>query len=119
MVTIQSPVPGQVARDQPEKVGPASASAERTTEPLYVKLNLQIAPQSVPSGELLTVPVPFFTDAFLTVRVCGPTKVAFTVFALSTATIQSPVPGHSARDQPVKTESAVELAERATGVPSA
>ena len=64
--TTQEPVPLQ-APDQPAKVEPESAVAVRVTFVFFVKLAVQVAPQLIPAGELVTVPVPL--PAFVTVSV--------------------------------------------------
>ena len=71
--------------------------------------------QLMPSGELVTVPVPFLTLCFVTVSFWGPTKVAITDLALSMVTVQVSVP-KQAPLQPVKVEFTAGVAERETGV---
>ena len=44
--------------DQPMKVDPADAAAVSATEVLAAKLALQLAPQLMPAGVLVTVPLP-------------------------------------------------------------
>ena len=57
MITVQLPVPEQ-APDQPVKLEPASAEAVSVTEVLMGKAAVQVAPQLMPLGELVTVPEP-------------------------------------------------------------
>ena len=57
MVTEHEPVPVQ-APDQPAKVEPVPAAAVRVTTVPLAKLALQLAPQLIPAGLLVTVPVP-------------------------------------------------------------
>lgn len=57
MVTVQVPVPVQSPL-QPEKVDPADGVAVRVTTVLSAKLNEHVAPQLIPGGLLVTVPLP-------------------------------------------------------------
>src|SRR5437899_2858783 len=67
MVTVQVPVPVQ-APLQPVNVEPASAVAVSVTVVPCENEAEQVAPQSIPVGELVTVPEP--VPDFVTVRVC-------------------------------------------------
>src|SRR5215216_8000868 len=59
MVTIQDPVPGQLAPFQPVKVEPGSASAVSVTEAPKAKLAEQVLVQPlIPAGVLVTLPAP-------------------------------------------------------------
>src|SRR5947199_7739100 len=66
-VTVQGPVPAQPPPLQPPKVEPAAGAAVSVTAVPLVKLAAQVAPQSMPAGELVTVPLP--VPAGVTVRV--------------------------------------------------
>ena len=66
-VTVQAPVPEQPPPLQPVKVEPVVGAAVSVTAVPLVKLAAQVAPQSMPAGELVTVPLP--VPAGLTVRV--------------------------------------------------
>ena len=57
-VTVQVPVPAQPPPLQPLKVEPAAGAAVRVTAVPLVKLAEQVAPQVMPAGALVTVPVP-------------------------------------------------------------
>src|SRR5213594_2466079 len=67
IVTVQVPAPEQPAPLQPPKVEPAAGAAVSVTVVPLVKLAAQVAPQSRPAGELVTVPLP--VPAGVTVRV--------------------------------------------------
>jgi hypothetical protein len=112
--TVQVPVPEQPPPLQPVKVEPAAAAAVRVTEVL--KLAEQVKPQSMPAGELVTVPLP--VPAGKTVRIyvlCM--KVAVTVTAVVIGRVQVPVPGHPVTPlHPVKIEPAAAEAVRITEV---
>src|ERR1700720_382259 len=56
-VTTQAPVPAQPPL-QPRKAELVPAVAVRVTTELLAKLAVQVAPQLMPVGELVTVPVP-------------------------------------------------------------
>jgi len=59
IVNVQVPVPSQGPAPQPVKVDPSEAVAVNTTVVPLAKLNEHVAPQLMPAGVLLTVPVPF------------------------------------------------------------
>ncbi len=62
-----------------------------------------MAPQLIPAGALVTVPVP--APAGATVSVCGPrSNCAFTVLATETVTAQVPVPEQPEPLQPMNVE---------------
>ena len=67
MVTVQVPVPEQPPPDQPVKFELLAAVAVRVTEVPNANACAQVDPQSIPAGELVTVPEP--VPAFETVRV--------------------------------------------------
>src|SRR5437879_12916257 len=66
-VTTHDPVPEQPPPLQPLKIEPAAGVAVSVTAVPLVKLAEQVAPQSMPAGELVTVPLP--VPAGVTVRV--------------------------------------------------
>src|SRR5207247_10936911 len=78
---------------------------------------LHVAPQSIPAGLLVTVPLPL--PVFVTVRAYtyNCVKVALTACAAVIVTTQVPVPLHPAPLQPLNTEPADGLAVRVTAVP--
>src|SRR5439155_1528737 len=57
-VTTHDPVPEQPPPAQPVKVEPAAAVAVSVTAVPLAKLAEQVAPQLIPAGELVTVPLP-------------------------------------------------------------
>jgi len=67
IVTTHDPVPEHPPPFQPLKVEPAAGVAVSVTAVPLVKLAEQVAPQSMPAGELVTVPLP--VPAGVTVRV--------------------------------------------------
>ena len=58
MVTVQVPVPLHPPPLQPVKVEPPLGVAVKVTLVPLVKLVLQVLPQLIPAGLLVTVPVP-------------------------------------------------------------
>jgi hypothetical protein len=58
IVTVQVPVPVQPPPDQPAKTEPGTADAVRVTEVPELYEALQVEPQLIPEGLLVTVPVP-------------------------------------------------------------
>jgi len=65
-VTVQVVVPEQPPPLQPVKVEPAAGAAVRVTTVPVVKEVEHVAPQEIPEGALVTVPVPL--PALVTVR---------------------------------------------------
>src|SRR5439155_1357135 len=117
-VTVQAPVPEHPPPLQPLKVEPAAALAVSVTAVPLGKLAEQVAPQLIPAGELVTVPLPAPEGVTVRVKVCG-VKVAVTVVAAETVTAQEPVPEHPPPLQPVKVELAAAVAVSVTAVPLA
>ena len=66
-VTVQVPVPEHPPPVQPLKVEPATGAAVSVTAVPLAKLAEHVAPQLMPAGELVTVPLP--VPAGVTVRV--------------------------------------------------
>jgi hypothetical protein len=116
IVTTQVPVPEQPPPLQPLKVDPAAATAVNVT--WVPKLNEveHAAPQLMPAGELLTVPVPL-PDPFTVRAKDWTTKPAVTVVAAFMVTTHVPVPVHPPPVQPVKVDPAAGVAVSVTGVP--
>ena len=80
----------------PPNVDPAAGVAVNVTEVPLGKVRLQVAPQSIPAGLLVTVPSP--TPFLFTVRVnaLGVAKLAVTVWSAFITTIHESVPLHPA-----------------------
>jgi hypothetical protein len=116
MVTVHVPVPEQ-APDQAPKAVWMDALAVRVTAVPYGNRWEQIAPQSMPAGELVTVPPLAPRPALATVSVSeAMPKLAVTEAASFVVTVHVPVPEH-APDQPVKVDPVPGVAVRVTDVP--
>ena len=113
MVTEHSPVPKQPPPLQPVKVEPGSGAASKVTKAPLGKGTEQVAPQSIPAGKLVTVPVP--APAVMTVSWNGPENVAVTDWAAIMVTTHCPVP-EQAPLQPAKVEPVAASALRVTTV---
>src|SRR5206468_3487317 len=70
-VTVQAPVPEQPPPLQPVKVEPATGVAVNVTAVPLVKLAEQVAPQLIPTGALVTVPLPVPAGTTVRVKVWG------------------------------------------------
>jgi len=92
----------------------AAAVAVRVTRALGSKLALQVCPQLMPEGMLVTLPVPVPPRA--TVRTGEVLKLAMTDVFCIKVTLHAPVP-LQAPDQPAKKEFAVGDAVSATWLP--
>ena len=115
-VTTQVPVPEHPPPLQPVKVEPPTGVAVNVTAVPLAKLAEQVAPQLIPTGALVTVPLP--VPALLTVSVnVWSVNVAVTVVAAESVTVQAPVPEHPPPLQPVKVEPAAGVAVNVTAVP--
>jgi hypothetical protein len=115
-VTTQVPVPEHGA-PQPEKVDPVAGVAVKVTCVPLAKFAEHVAPQLIPAGALVTVPVP--VPALTTVKaifVVLSAKLAVTLIAWEATSTQVPVPEHGA-SQPVKVEPVAATAVRVTCVP--
>src|SRR5207249_2160633 len=116
-VTVHVPVPEQPPPLQPVKVEPAAGGAVSvTTVPLANEAE-HVAPQAIPAGALVTVPLP--APLGLTVSVKSGTKVAVTVVSAPSVTVHGPVPAQPPPLQPVKAKPALGVAASVTAVPLA
>src|SRR5207253_964531 len=117
-VTTHVPVPEHPPPLQPLKVEPAAGLAVSVTAVPLAKLAEQVAPQLIPAGALVTVPLP--VPALLTVSATvGRAKVAVTVVAALRVTEQVPVPEQPPPLQPVKVEPPAGVAVSVTAAPLA
>ena len=117
-VTAQVPVPVQPPPLQPVKVEPAAGAAVRVMAVPTVNEAEQAAPQEIPEGALLTVPLPVPVLVTLRANDCW-TKPAVTEAAALIVTVQVPVPVQPPPLQPEKVELASGVAVRVTAVPLA
>lgn len=113
IVTLHAPVPVQ-APDQPVKAKPASGVAVNATVDPEGKLALQVEPQLIPAGLLVTVPVPI--PFLVTVSCVEMSNSATTEAASLSVRVHAPVPVH-APDQPKKMFPALGVAVSVTTVP--
>src|SRR5438309_2854515 len=117
-VTAQVPVPVQPPPLQPLKIEPVAGAAVNVTAVPLAYGAEQVAPQVMPAGALLTVPLP--VPAVLTVRVkVGTVNVAVTVVEALRVTVQVPVPVQPPPLQPLKIEPVAGAAVNVTAVPLA
>jgi len=114
-VTVQGPVPVQPPPLQPMKTELVPGVAVSATAVPLAKLAVQLAPQLISPGMLVTVPLPLGLTASVKVGA----KVAVTVVAAETVTVQRPVPVQPPPLQPMKTELALGVAVSTTTVPLA
>jgi len=112
MLTEQVPAPLQ-APLQPVNVDPAAGLAVSTTVLPLAKLAEQTAPQLIPDGLLVTLPVPAPARVTFKANVGATPKVAVTACACVMATEHEPVP-LQAPLQPVNVEPAAGLAVSTT-----
>jgi hypothetical protein len=116
MATVQAPTPEQLPPFQPVKMEPAAGVAVSVTLLPLGKLLEQVAPQVIPAGELVTVPVP--APVMLKVKVTGcRAKVAVTVVATAMVTAHVAVPEQPPPLQAVKVEPAAGVAVSVTVLP--
>ena len=116
MVAVQVPVPVQPPPLQPVKVEPAAGVAVSVTAVPLVNEKAQVAPQEMPAGALVTVPLP--APVLLTVsEKLWSAKVAVTDCAPLIVTVQVPVPEQPLPLQPVKVDPAAGVAVSVTTVP--
>jgi hypothetical protein len=114
---IESVQVGMLAQPllQPVKADPAAGVAVKVTSVPLLNEAEHVAPQLIPAGALVTVPVPL--PAFVTVSATGcSANVAVTVLAAFSVTVHAPVPVHAPL-QPVKIAPAPGVAVSVTTVP--
>ena len=117
-VTKQLPVPLQPPPLHPVNVEPAEGVAVKVTAvPLVIPVE-QVAPQEMPAGALVTLPLP--VPEFVTLSVKDDcTKLAVTVWAALIVTVHVPVPVQPPPLQPLNVEPAAGVAVNVTAVPLA
>jgi hypothetical protein len=115
IVTVHGPVPVQ-APLQPVKAEPALGVAVRVTTVPLTKSAAHVAPQLIPAGLLVTVPVPVPARLTVSANVCG-VNVAVTAVAAVRVTTQLPVPLQPPPLQPVNADPALGVAVSVTTVP--
>ena len=115
-VTVQVPVPAQLPL-QPLNVEPAPGVAVSVTPVPLANAAEHVTPQTMPAGELVTVPVPVPAALTVSAKVCG-LKVAVTDVAELTVTVQVPLlPEHPPPLHPVNVDPAAGVAVSVTTVP--
>jgi hypothetical protein len=114
--TVQVPVPLHPAPLQPAKLKPLAGVALKVTCVPLLKLAVQVAPQLIPDGELVTVPplLPILETA--RENVMGKNVAETLVFAFI-VTVQAPVPLH-APPQPANRQPVAGVAVKLTCVPT-
>ena len=115
-VTVQMPVPVQPPPVQPVKAEPGAGAAVRVTAVPLVNEAEQAAPQLIPVGALVTVPLPL-PDLVTESAKDGRVKVAVTEVAALTVTVQVPAPAHPPPLQPANVEPVAAAAVKVTAVP--
>jgi len=115
-VITQVPVPLHPAPLHPAKDEPVADVAVSVTGVPKAKLALQVCPQLIPEGLLVTLPVPVPLRATVSAGVVEELKLAITEVFCVSITLQAPVPVQ-APDHPANTEFAVGDAARVTCVP--
>jgi hypothetical protein len=115
MVRTHGAVPVQPPPDQPANDEPVDGDAVSVTPVPAGYTSVQSAPQLIPAGVLVIVPVP--VPFFITVKVAW-LNVATTETAAFTVTTHAPVPLHPPPDQPEKNEPVVGDAVNVTLVPA-
>jgi len=103
---------------QPLKLQPEAGMAARLTCVPAAKLALQVAPQLMPAGMLVTVPLPLSLTARVNEGEVFCVKVARTLSAAFIVTLQAPLPPHAPL-HPLKFQPNAGVAVRVTGVPAA
>jgi len=116
MTVVQVPVPLHPPPLHPTKIDPADAVAVSVTELPVGNEALQVFPQLMPAGLLVTVPAP--PPVLVTVRVEGTAlNVAVTDLLALITTVHVPVPLHPLPLQPPKVDPDAGAAVNVTVVP--
>ena len=115
-MTVHVPVPVQPPPLQPLNVDPVAGVAVKVTAVPLANAAEQVAPQEMPVGALVTVPVPVPALVTPSVKGCS-AKVAVTAWAALIVTVHVPVPVHPPPLQPLKVEPVAGVAVKVTAVP--
>jgi hypothetical protein len=109
------PLPQSAWPLQPSNLEPLVATGVRVTAVPLTKAAEQLAPQLIPAGVLVTVPLP--APVFVTVspKLAGP-KLAVTVVAAASVTVQVPIPAHPPPLHPANVLPAAAVAVSVTAV---
>jgi hypothetical protein len=115
MLTVQLPVP-EHAPVQPVNVEPVAGVAVKVTAVPLANAAEQVAPQEMPVGALVTVPLPAPVLLTVSVTLCW-ANVAVTDWAALIVTVHVPVPVQPAPLQPVNVEPVAGVAVNVTAAP--
>jgi len=115
-VTVQVPVPEQPPPLQPVNVEPAVGVAVSVMAVPLAYAAIQVGLQEMPKGLLVTVPSPEPALFTLSVNACT-AKLAVTVVAALSVTVQVPVPEQPPPLQPEKLEPVAGVAVKVIAVP--
>jgi hypothetical protein len=117
---VQTAVPLHPPPDHPANADPALGAAASVTDAPVAKLALQVEPQLIPAGVLVTVPVPLPALVTVSFTGAGPddVKVAVTDADALSAMMHDAVPLHPP-DHPANVEPVLGAAVSVTEVPVA
>ena len=104
MGRTQLPLPEQPPPDQPVNVEPPAGDAVNVTTVALENVSVQVTPQAIPEGALVTVPAPVPALTTVKVRSGMRVKVAVTVVSAVMGRTQLPLPEQPPPDQPVNVE---------------
>jgi hypothetical protein len=116
IVTVHVPVPVQPPPLQPLNVEPAAGVAVKVTAVPLANPAEQVAPQEMPVGALVTVPLPAPALLTVSVKLCW-ANVAVTDWAALIVTVHVPVPVQPPPLQPENVDPVAGVAVKVTAVP--
>lgn len=111
-------VPEQSPPDHPVNVEPSVEEAVNVISVILSNDAVQVEPQSIPAGELVTTPEPSPSNSTVRVFVIN-SKLAITTVSAVTFTTHAPVPEHAPPDHPVNVALGATTTAKDTEVPSA
>jgi hypothetical protein len=114
IVTMHAPVPAH-APDQPVKAEPAVAACVSVTTVPGGNVAVQVAPQAMPAGAEVTVPLPL--PARVTTRLRSSANAAWTDRSSVTVSVHAAVPAQPPPVQPTKVEPTAGAAVNVTCAP--